>query len=249
MRQVARVHLLRDCVEGGQRISTLVHLSDAQLRHLARRDTASEVQIQKLISLVAEMKVDELEASLGLHLLTMGTILFVEELVVPVMEEVGKRWENGSIPVAAEHLLTASVRNLLVSTLRLAGRRGSKKRVMFATLDGEHHEIGLLSSALIMVNHGVDPLYLGTGVPAKEVACAASKTGAVTVVIGSTMADADLFAEILLDVRRQLPQQISIIAGGKPATHIRWQTIEGVAAFDSMSGLNDYMKRGGFDAS
>ena len=48
---------------------------------------------------------------------------FVHEVAVPLVHRVGARWASGDLPIAAEHMLTATLRNLLGGLLQRRGPR------------------------------------------------------------------------------------------------------------------------------
>ncbi len=240
-REISRVRLLKACVDQGNRIGSLVGSDDGQLRRLLHRNTTQAVKLDKLMVLINELRTYELEVELGLHLLTMGTTLFVEELVAPLMKEVGVRWQEKALPVVAEHLVTASVRSLLVSALHISGRRRSTKRAVFATLEDEHHEIGLLAAAIIATNHDLEPVYLGTCVPLHELPSAVAKTAAHAVIIGSTIADVEDLASRLEHLKSHLPQEVPVLLGGENSRRLRHWSVPGIAAFPTLYDLESFL--------
>jgi DNA-binding transcriptional MerR regulator/methylmalonyl-CoA mutase cobalamin-binding subunit len=240
-RQISRIRLLRECVEQGKRISSLVGLDNEELRRLLRRGTLDAVKVDKLLGLVEEMRPAELDRELGLHLLSMGTTLFMEELIAPLMQEVGRKWEQGRLPVVAEHFVTAAVSSLVTSVLRLSSGRSSAPRALFATLEDEQHEIGLLAAALIAADHGIDPMYLGSCIPLADLPHAALKTGANIVVLGATVTEPGVLAQQIERLRHLLPEEVSLFIGGEACQNLERAPPSGAALFPSLSDLDTYL--------
>src|SRR5690625_3386087 len=105
-------------------------------------------------------------------------------VVMPLLREVGTRWADGTLEIAQERLVSSLLRARLLSVLN-QHPRGGQARVLFATLPGEPHELGLLGAALHAAAAGMAVLYLGTGLPGEELARAANGLDAAAVAISS----------------------------------------------------------------
>jgi len=75
---------------------------------------------------------------------------------------------------------------VLGGLLRATARPHASPRVIFATLPGERHELGLLCAALLAAAAGFGVIYLGPDLPAGDIAHAAEHTGARVVVLSAT---------------------------------------------------------------
>jgi methylmalonyl-CoA mutase cobalamin-binding subunit len=130
---------------------------------------------------------------------------------------VGNRWADGRFTIADEHLLSAALRNLLDGIVRIHGPvRGPA--VVLAAPSGEHHEFGLLFTALRVAEAGLAPWYLGPDLPAAEIVAAARRARAVVVglaVVNSENARAA--AEAVQHVERSLPAGTELWLGGSHA--------------------------------
>jgi methanogenic corrinoid protein MtbC1 len=130
------------------------------------------------------------------------------------LRQVGDAWAKGRIGIAQEHLVSAALRTLLGSMLRLS-RVTERHRVVFATLEGELHEFGLLSAALLAAAARTSPVYLGPNIPVADVLDAVRRTSAVAVVVAivTERTDADAIKGIE-EIVRGAGSRVEVLVGG-----------------------------------
>jgi methylmalonyl-CoA mutase cobalamin-binding subunit len=93
--------------------------------------------------------------------------------------------------------------------------------VLFATPAGERHEFGLLLAGLMVADAGLRLCYLGTDLPAAEVAAAARRADAA--VVGLGVVNTDNEAQAVAEVRRverELPPVTELWLGGRAAAEV-----------------------------
>ena len=90
----------------------------------------------------------------------------IGDVAVPLVHRAGTLWAEGKLPIAAEHLLTATLRNLLGGLIQRGAQAG--RPLLLTTPAGERHEIGLLLVALLALDAGVNVVNLGVDLPAAE---------------------------------------------------------------------------------
>jgi len=110
----------------------------------------------------------------------------VHQVAVPLMREVGIRWHNGTLAIAQEHLVSQMLRTLLGSMLRLFRPLNPAMTMVLSTPAGESHEFGILAAAMLASLGGVEPVFLGPNLPAREIADAARRTSAKVVALSIT---------------------------------------------------------------
>jgi len=112
----------------------------------------------------------------------------LSRLIVPLLRELGRRWEKGGeTAVAEEHFFGVYLRNKLGARLHQRGAKGIGVRLLAACLPGEHHENGLLLFALAAQERGYRVVMLGADMPLEELATAAHHGRARAIVLsGST---------------------------------------------------------------
>jgi methanogenic corrinoid protein MtbC1 len=189
---VGHLRLLARVVGAGRAIGDVAALRAAELERLAAQ-TWRERQVlgsgqapsprEHLVARVLERLEHFDDAAvtrlLGDAVVALGARTFAREVAVPLVHRAGALWAAGELSVAAEHLLTATLRNLLGSLMQ---RRVLADRPMvLAAPAGERHEIGLLVVALLTLDAGVNVAYLGVDLPAEHIVVAAARTQAKVV--------------------------------------------------------------------
>lgn len=110
----------------------------------------------------------------------------VSEAILPLLQEVGARWETGNLSIAHEHFLTGLVmRRLSVLAPRPTVTSGAPV-VVLACPPGERHEIALLCFGLLLGEQGFRVRYLGADTPVTSVVAAARASAADAVVLAAT---------------------------------------------------------------
>lgn len=90
----------------------------------------------------------------------------VDEVLLPLLREVGERWHRGDATVAQEHFTSVFARGRLVGMLESLSDGGRRDReVVCAGMPGEVHEMGLMAVAIHLAMRGWRVVYLGMDVP------------------------------------------------------------------------------------
>jgi DNA-binding transcriptional MerR regulator/methylmalonyl-CoA mutase cobalamin-binding subunit len=227
---VQRLHLLNAAVEKGHAIGRLAALSDEELSDLiaspvmaanesgaakaARQDKPS-MEMPSLMAAIERLDYAEAERELSLLAAVLAPRELVHRVAQPLLQRVGEAWHEGKLSVAHEHMTSALLRNLLGALIPLYRRTTPAGKLLFATPSGEHHEFGILLSAMLAVGGGLGIVYLGANLPAEEIAVAAQKTAPQAVVLGFIGANGAKAAMRELEkVTQKLPAQIELWVGG-----------------------------------
>lgn len=113
----------------------------------------------------------------------------VLQVVLPFLDQLGKRWDDGSLSVAHEHFASNLMRRQLFT---LTARPDAKVRpmdgpvVLLACPPGERHDLVLLCFSLLLGETGVRARYLGGDTPMSAIMAAARKAEAAAVVLATT---------------------------------------------------------------
>ena len=180
---VARVRWLRDRLGEGYRIAQAAALLATPAR--APAETVEDLRAALLAAVErteAEGTERLLDQTLALHPLETA----LEDVVRPVLEEVGRRWEAGTISVAQEHLLSAAVRGRIVRLLA-DPRPDVRGRAVLACAPDERHELGLLMLATLLAADGWNVVYLGAETPVEEALATAAAVEADATCLSVTM--------------------------------------------------------------
>lgn len=185
--RLTRLHRLTD---RGHPIRDLAALDDAALDDLLEESRHAgyggvEMLPERMLDAVADYRVDAFDRDLSVAIATLPVPVLVARVVMPLLREVGLRWADGRLAIAQERLVSSLLRARLLSVLNQHPRETHARRILFATLPGEPHELGLLGAALHAHEAGAPVLYLGTELPAAELARVATRLGASAVALSS----------------------------------------------------------------
>jgi MerR family transcriptional regulator, light-induced transcriptional regulator len=133
---------------------------------------------------------DEAEANSVLDdaIAALSVEALAKRVVLPVLEEVGERWERGEASVGQEHFATNIVRGRLAGLARNWGA-GSGPLAILACPSGELHDIGLILFGLVLRARGWRIAYLGANTPIETVEDAVERLGSRAVVLAALSAE------------------------------------------------------------
>ena len=104
-----------------------------------------------------------------------GMVQFYDNLLKPVMYDIGQKWAEGKLDVATEHVC-ANMANTLIKTIderrlfRTANRRQKKKGTIFiCTPNGEHHNLACNIIESVLLSNGYRVYNASPSLPAESV--------------------------------------------------------------------------------
>ncbi|MCF7981120.1 MAG: MerR family transcriptional regulator [Pseudomonadales bacterium] len=126
-------------------------------------------------------------------------------LIMPLLEELGKRWQKKRGGIAEEHFFSVYLRNKLGARFHHQNLRSRGPKLIMACLPGEYHEFGILLFALTAHSKGYQVILLGADLPVDELIQVAERTDSQGVVLAgsaslscsSVMADINLLADTI----------------------------------------------------
>ena len=186
---IERLSRLHRLTRRGHPIRDLAALDDTALDRLlddGRQAAYGGVETlpSRMLDAIAEYRVDEFDRDLSVAIATLPMPVLMTRVVMPLLREVGLRWADGRLAIAQERLVSSLLRMRLLAVLSPPPRE-QRPRVLFATLSGERHEVGLIGAALQAFEAGMPVLYLGTELPAIEIVRVAEKLGVAGVALSS----------------------------------------------------------------
>jgi methylmalonyl-CoA mutase cobalamin-binding domain/chain len=230
-REIERLKLLRAVVDSGHRIGDVARLSDDELRGLAPAvsaapdasgassgfATAGEA-IEAAIAATLRLDSERLQDVLVRAAAAFGFRGSLERVFAPLAQRIGELWREGTMTAAHEHFASAAIRAFLLSSPRTFAGSASRSVLVVATPAGQLHEVGAVLVAAAAGDLGWRVVFLGTSLPAAEIAGAAiqhrARVVALSIVYPSD--DAQLASELRF-LRRALPADTRIIVGGRAA--------------------------------
>ena len=172
----------------------------------------------------------------------MGIYKFISERVVPVLRAVGIGWSRGEVSVRHEHFLSRILEDVLSTMRRQITISKKAPVVVLATLSDEYHGIGLHLISLLFSQAGIRTRSLGVNTPNLEILKTASETKASAIAISISLSTSGLGTERkITELRKALPSQVRLIAGGEGVRRLR-RKIEGVVFFPELEEFNTWLE-------
>ena len=196
---IERLARLQRLTEQGHPIRRLASLGDAALDDLLNESSqigygGVEILSEQMLEAVIGYRIGALDRLLSVAVATLPLAILVTRVISPLLAEVGRRWVAGELDIAQERMLSSLLRARMIAILNPRPSETGPK-LLFSTLPGEHHELGLLMAALLAYEAGAPLLYLGTNLPARDLATLAGELGVKAVALScvdSGLADSAL---------------------------------------------------------
>ena len=198
------------------------------------------VDVSGLIKLVERFEAEPLRRALVADWARLGPVEFLETRVAPLLREVGEAWARGELEVRHEHFLAERVSDLLGALRMPFEERARGPLVVYATLPGEAHGLGLQMAALVLAAAGCRSLYLGTDVPIRQLAALVRDLRARAVALSVSRASrCPASATALRRLRELLPRRVLLVVGGEGAPAAR----PGIEVVASLRELDAWGRR------
>lgn len=225
---VARLRLLRAATELGHTISRLAQLPDDELAKLvadsggqARAPSRGVSFVERALDAAEQSDPSGVEEVLTSAMALMPPNEVVHTVISPLVREVGERWHRGEISVAQEHMVTDIVRRLVIAISRTYVRSDSGPLLVFVTLSGERHELGILNCSWLAAARRFRTHYLGSDCPVQDVAAFAREVEAHAVVVSMVMPEHQVSGITQLhELARLLGTHCEVWIGGSAAREI-----------------------------
>jgi len=225
---VMRLRRLREITDRGHPIGKVAHLSDEDLGLLLAQtpaesaDTAAATTlVERILRATERYHPTDCDQVIAMSFALLPAAEVVRKILSPALREVGDRWHRGEFTVAQERIASGAARRQLTSLLNTFNSIARGPSVVFATLSGEQHELGILMHAALAASHLLRAYYLGPDLPPEEIARYAARVGAVAVAVSMVMScEVERFLPQLHALRRALPEEVEIWIGGAAAASV-----------------------------
>jgi DNA-binding transcriptional MerR regulator/methylmalonyl-CoA mutase cobalamin-binding subunit len=222
---VLRLRRLREATERGHPIGRLAQLGDQQLGDLLEGSGSAPLQascnafVERILEAAQRFRATDCEQSLTLAIAMLPPQQLTRDVLQPLLHEVGERWHRGELTIAQERMVSSFVRKHVALVLDTYDRCAHRPAIVFATLPGERHELGLLMSAMICASLGFKVHYLGPDLPSQEIAHFAREVGAIVVALSVVMLDSLPTLPAQLErLAREMGAGVPIWLGGAAAS-------------------------------
>lgn len=242
--EVHHLQLLKRCIDGGSRIGNLVSCDLRELKHIALDgNPGTNIAVEDILAAIRKFDPALIEDRLSVHFAGLGPVRFAEKVVLPLMTKIGSMWESGNSAVEAEHYVTAIVRTLLGQGLRLTQNFDTRTLIIFATPEGELHELGALSAAILAQSFGIRALYLGAQLPVESVIRVAADMSADVVCLSSTCLPKSELETCVTEITAGLGSGVELWLGGQAFEGLREDLAHCAFFFEDTSDYQDAVSR------
>jgi DNA-binding transcriptional MerR regulator/methylmalonyl-CoA mutase cobalamin-binding subunit len=230
---VLRLRRLREATERGHPIGRLVQMDEPGLIELLHEPgaqtppvAAPSAFVQRILEAAERYSSASCEQALTLAISLLSPARLIDEVLEPLLREVGERWHAGQFSIAQERMVSTSVRKHIGLIVETYDRTARGQSIVFATLPGERHELGLLMSAMICASHGFKVHYLGPDLPAEEIARYSRGADAALIAISVILLESvPALASQLAVIRQTLGPAVPVWIGGQGARGIDEATL------------------------
>jgi len=263
---IERLRLLYRATLAGRSIGQVAELSTEVLTALVRQDAEADAEAEvasqgpqrsvlvtsppaagyltDCLRFVERLDAPGLDATLRRAAVALPAAALLDGVVVPLLERMGTRWREGTLRPVHGHLAAAVLRRLLERVIESASSPLATRNVVVATPVGQVHEFGALVVAAAAAAEGWRVTYLGTDLPAEDIAEAAARTRARAVALSVVFPAGDATLEDKLRrLRALLPKDVTLAVGGAAASAYRAVLNEiGAARLDDLEAFRAQLR-------
>ncbi len=142
-----------------------------------------------------------------------GVVWTWDELVVPVLVGIGRRWEQTGTGVEVEHLLSEAVTSALTGVTTKLRSPINPRPVLLACAPEEMHSLPLFALAAALAERRIGARVLGARMPHDALVAAVRRTGPSAVLLWSAYPAAADISEALQDLPTMRPAPV-VLTGG-----------------------------------
>ena len=142
----------------------LVEDSDGGTERSRPADPSSARSREILARAVRTYDAAEAEGVLDEAIARLGVAYALQDVVMPVLRDLGEGWREDPSLISAEHFATNSLRPRLMRIVTSA-RSANAPRCIAAAPPSEDHELGVLAAAAVAADLGFQVTYLGARTP------------------------------------------------------------------------------------
>ncbi len=237
---IRRLNLVAALVQAGHPIGQIASMDETALTQLGETAEVAPsdphaILIERVMSAVAQYDITEFRLLVGTALISLPPAEAVESVFVPVLRKIGEGWAVGDIDVGLEHTLSAIIKQLLMTSINTLRWSATGPKMAFATLSGEHHEIGSLLACYLAATKGRECNYYGPNMPADDLVMSVGSIKAKTLVLSAIHCapEQEVYSQ-MATIAAELPNSVEIWLGCSEQSGLEFDNIpERVTTFTS----------------
>ena len=140
-----------------------------------------------------------------------GVVHTWQELAVPVLVALGRRWQSTGEAVEVEHLFSEALVAVFGGVSSALAQPSNERPVLLACVPGEDHSLPLHALSAALAERGIGVRMFGIGLPQPDLVAAIQRCGPSGVVVHAQMPSRH--AEMFVELRRQRPAPRLIASG------------------------------------
>lgn len=214
--QIEELRLVKTLQSLGQRPGQIFTLNPHERRELLQQLLELQDPVDAdLEALVSVGTPEQIGLELRARRRQLGVSEFIHQVAVPLVGLLDRGWTEGRISIAREHLVSDQLEGVLRQVLA-AGAEGDRGAdMLFLTLSGERHKLGLLMAACLFRASGCRCRVVNEELPLSEVAplVAVLQVTAVALSFSSHYPTRQAKRD-LASLRKLLDPKVKLIAGG-----------------------------------
>ena len=240
---IAKLRTIKRLMDVGMRPGKIIAQTLDQLNALAdvrtapRRDAMAPALERDVLALLQGHDATGLQHMLANLLMRQGLQKFVLDTITPLNRAVGEAWMRGELQVFEEHLYTEQLQVAVRTSINAFPRQSGIPRVLLTTFPNEQHGLGLLMVEALLVPEGAQAISLGPQTPLEDIrrAVIAHKVHILALSFSGAFPLRQA-TDGLANLRRQLPPQVTIWAGGEMTRRVR-KTMPGIVLVPDLGSI------------
>lgn len=255
---IERLQLLVRATNAGRQIGQVAGLDNDALRRMTASDVAAtpltpsiaasgavvDAYLDKALTAIEHFNASSLESTLRSAALRLPSEEVLDQLFGPLLMNIGRRWQEGQLRPANEHLATTIIRRVLSWMMDFPNAREDAPNIIVGTPAFQNHELGAMLAATAASLAGWRVMYLGASLPAAELTRAARLVDADTVALSIVHPTDDIrVSNDLRELGNSLPKSVGLVVGGAGAAAYASVLDEiGAHRMESISALRSWLK-------
>ncbi len=194
---ILKARTLLALTQKGIRIGDIAQLNLAKLNRLLEQSAVAEVKtetdprVKEIINRANQFAWKEVRELVLKKKENLSPLVWIHELIVPLLVEMGRQVDIRSFTIAQEHILSAIIKENLAVHKNKGSPLKSGPRIVFAAPEGDYHDLGLMIAAHIATELRVNTLFLGSHMPKNELAAVCVRYQATHLLLSSTASKED----------------------------------------------------------